>query len=109
MDTSGDVTVSKRDKQTYTSEFESHWVPHSLGLVPNRSNELRKLLLPLYSTFSELEYMQNVLKNIQNEDVSTEKEMKNEWKGSFKITPVTFNLRVPVSFPLVEVDLKLFF
>ena len=31
----------------YTSgkiEFESHWVPHSFGLVLHRSKELRKLL-----------------------------------------------------------------
>ena len=42
--TSGGVMVSKLDQQTYTSEFESHWVPHSFGLVLNRSKELRKLL-----------------------------------------------------------------
>ena len=28
-----------------TSEFESHWVPYSFGLVPHRNKELRKLLL----------------------------------------------------------------
>ena len=27
------------------SEFESHWVPHSIGLVPHRSKELRNLQL----------------------------------------------------------------
>ena len=43
--TSGGVTVSKLEKQTYTSEFESHWVPHSFGLVPHRSKGLCKLLL----------------------------------------------------------------
>ena len=43
--TFGCVTVSKPDQQTYTSEFESHWAPHSFGLVPHRSKELRKLLL----------------------------------------------------------------
>ena len=42
--TSGGVTVSKLDKQTYTSEFESHWAPHSFGFVPHRSKELCKLL-----------------------------------------------------------------
>ena len=40
--TSGGVTVSKQDYQTYTSE--SHWAPHSFGLVPHRSKELHKLL-----------------------------------------------------------------
>ena len=30
---SGGVMVSKLDQQTYTSEFESHWVPLSYGLV----------------------------------------------------------------------------
>ena len=43
--TSGDVMVSKPDKRTYTSEFESHWVPHSYGHVPRLSKELSKLLL----------------------------------------------------------------
>ena len=42
--TSGGVTVSKLDEQTCTSEFESHWGPHSFGLVPHRSKELCKLL-----------------------------------------------------------------
>ena len=42
---SGGVTVSKLDLQTYTSEYESHWAPHSFGLVPHRSKELCKLLL----------------------------------------------------------------
>ena len=36
--------VSKLDSQTYTSEFESHWVPHLFGLLLNRSKDLRKLL-----------------------------------------------------------------
>ena len=39
---SGGVMVSKLDKQTYTSEFESHWVPISYGLVPNLSKKLCK-------------------------------------------------------------------
>ena len=43
--TSGGVTVSKLDLQTYMSEFESHWAPHSFGLVPRRSKVLCKLLL----------------------------------------------------------------
>ena len=42
--TSGSVTVSKLDLQTYTSEFDSHWAPHSFGLVPHRSKEFCKLL-----------------------------------------------------------------
>ena len=29
--------------KTGKSEFESHWVPHSIGPVPHRSKELRKL------------------------------------------------------------------
>ena len=44
LGTSGGVMVSKLDSQTYTSEFESHWVPHSFGLVLNRSKDLRNLL-----------------------------------------------------------------
>ena len=43
--TSGGVMVSKLDSQTYTNEFESHWVPHSFDLVLNRSKDLRKLLI----------------------------------------------------------------
>ena len=42
--TFGGVTVSKLDYETHTCEFESHWVPHSFGLVPHQSKELRKLL-----------------------------------------------------------------
>ena len=38
------VIVSKLDEQTYTSEFESYWVPHSYGLVPHLSKKLCKLL-----------------------------------------------------------------
>ena len=37
---SGGVMVSKLDKQTFTSEFESHWVPLSYGLVPHLSKSL---------------------------------------------------------------------
>ena len=37
------VMVSKLDLQTYTSEFESHWVPHSYGFVPHLSKKLCKL------------------------------------------------------------------
>ena len=40
----GSVVVSKLDKQTCKSEFESHWVPHSFGFVPNLSKKLSKLL-----------------------------------------------------------------
>ena len=31
---SGDVMIRELDKQTYTNVFESHWMPHSYGLVP---------------------------------------------------------------------------
>ena len=34
--------VSKLDLQTYTSEFESHWVPLSYGLVPHLTKKLSK-------------------------------------------------------------------
>ena len=44
---SGSVVVSKLDKQTCKSEFESHWVPHSFGLVPHVSKKLSKLLCHL--------------------------------------------------------------
>ena len=40
---SASVLVSKLDLQTYTSEFESHWVPLSYGLVPHLSKKLCKL------------------------------------------------------------------
>ena len=42
---SGGLMVGKLNKQTYTSEFESHWVPHSYGLVAHLSKKLSKLLL----------------------------------------------------------------
>ena len=41
--TSGGVMVSKLDWQAYMSEFESHWVPLSYGLVPHLSKKLSKL------------------------------------------------------------------
>ena len=44
MDISGGVMVSKLNYQTFTSEFEFHLVPYSLGLVQHRSGKLRKLL-----------------------------------------------------------------
>ena len=37
--------VNKLDKQTYTSEFESHWVPHLYGLAPHQNKNLSKLQL----------------------------------------------------------------
>ena len=39
----GGVMDSKLDYPTYTSEFESHWVPLSYGLVPHLSKKLSKL------------------------------------------------------------------
>ena len=36
------VVFSKQDKQTFTNEFESHWVPHSHGLVPHLCQKLSK-------------------------------------------------------------------
>ena len=35
--------VSKLDEQTYTSEFESHWVPLSYFLEPHLSKKLSNL------------------------------------------------------------------
>ena len=40
QDASVTVMVGKLDKQTCKSEFESYWVPHSLGLVPHLSKNL---------------------------------------------------------------------
>ena len=40
--------ASKLDMQTYMSEFESHWVPHSYGHELHLSEKLIKLrVLPL--------------------------------------------------------------
>ena len=33
----GGVIIRKLDYQTFTSEFESHWVPHPYGPVPSLS------------------------------------------------------------------------
>ena len=35
--------LGERDQQTFTSEFESHWVVHSCDLVPHQSKKLSKL------------------------------------------------------------------
>ena len=43
--TSGSVMFSKVEQQTYTSEFESHWLPHSYVLGPHLSEKLSKLRL----------------------------------------------------------------
>ena len=45
--TLGGLMVSRLDKQTFSSEFDSHWVPHSCVLKPHLSKKLKKLLLLL--------------------------------------------------------------
>ena len=42
-DVSSGVMVNKLDEQTFKSEFEFHWVPHSYGLVSHLSKKLSKL------------------------------------------------------------------
>ena len=42
---SGSVLVYKLVLRTFTSEFESQWVSHSLDLVPPLSKKLSKLQL----------------------------------------------------------------
>ena len=37
--------VSKLNKQSFMSEFKSHRVLHSTGLVPNLSRKLNELLI----------------------------------------------------------------
>ena len=39
----GGVVVIKQHKRTNASEFMSHWVPHSNGLVLHLSKKLSKL------------------------------------------------------------------
>ena len=39
------IMVSKLDKQTFTSEFESQWVPYSYGLELHQNKKLSELLL----------------------------------------------------------------
>ena len=41
--TPGGVMVSKLDKQTFMSEFDSHWVSHSYDVVPHQRKKLSKL------------------------------------------------------------------
>ena len=84
LGTSGGVMVSKLDSQTYTSEFESHWVPHSFGLVLNRSKDLRKLLLQLktctrsWVTELELSTLVNQIKgSVQSSAWAPEFDMKH--------------------------------
>ena len=48
--------VSKLDYQTCKSEFESHWVPHSVGLVPHWSKELRELQYELSISPLEVDF-----------------------------------------------------
>ena len=42
--TSGYVTVSKLDEQTFTGEFDSHCELHPYDLVPHLSKNISKLL-----------------------------------------------------------------
>ena len=49
--------VYKLDEQTFSSEFESHWVPHSYDLWPRRSRTLSKLLHTDLSPCSECVYI----------------------------------------------------
>ena len=44
--------ITKVDYQTFTSEFDSHWVAHSYGIVPHPSKQLSELLLPFLLTFT---------------------------------------------------------
>ena len=55
--TSGGVTVSKLDWQTYTSEFESHWAPRSVGLVPHQSKALCKLQYMIYKHILKITFL----------------------------------------------------
>ena len=43
--TSGGVMVNKLDEQNFMSEFDSHWVPNSYGIVLHLWKHLRKLQL----------------------------------------------------------------
>ena len=61
IDASGGLMDSKLDQQTYTTEFESHWVPLSYGLVPHLSKKLSKL--PPY--FRRADTYKNVITNIK--------------------------------------------
>ena len=44
MGASGGVMATKLDQQTYTNEFESHWVLHPYVLVSHLHKKLNKLL-----------------------------------------------------------------
>ena len=47
------VMISKLDYQTYMSEFDSHWVPHSYGLGLHLSKKMYQKCTPT-SLFCEL-------------------------------------------------------
>ena len=59
--------VSKLDEETFTREFDSHWVPHSLGLVPRFSKKLSKVLYKFDITL-QLTYS---AKNLENGNFSS--------------------------------------
>ena len=60
----GNVMVSKLNKQTFTREFESHWVPNSFGLVPQVSKKLSKLLFNTNSICLILHYGISTLEGV---------------------------------------------
>ena len=43
--------VSKLEKQAFTSEFESHWVPNPYGLLLHLGKRLNELLLTVLAAF----------------------------------------------------------
>ena len=57
---SGGAMVSKLDKQTFTNEFASHWMPHLYDLVTHLSRKHSKLQ-PLHN--EHLQYVKYVWKN----------------------------------------------
>ena len=42
--------VNKLDSETFTTEFESHWVTHKYDLLPHLNKKLTKLLAKKFKT-----------------------------------------------------------
>ena len=65
--TSDGVMVNTVDKQAFTSEFDSHWVPNSSGLVLHLSIKLSKYNLRNYMLVILVNCIKIVLASLFND------------------------------------------
>ena len=82
----GSVRVSKLEEQTCKSEFESHWVPHSFGLVLHLRKKLSRLLLSKMSNAVGVKHLHNEddIDNQNLPEVRTKKSHDNQERKKWR-------------------------